>query len=52
MGVKQDVQVRTINVIRSDVGGGRTVALAATTGGLYPPNADLFPKRKPIKKFG
>ena len=46
MSVKQDVQVWTINVIRSNVGGGRTAALAVANGALYPTEADLHPEAK------
>ena len=46
VSVKQDVKVRAIDVIRSDVGGGRTAALAVADGALYPAKADLFPETR------
>ena len=47
LGMKQDVQVRAVNVIWSNVGGGRTATLAVGNGALYPPNPNLFPEMKP-----
>jgi len=44
MSVEQDVQVRAVDIIRSDVGGGRTAALAVADGALYPTKADLSPE--------
>jgi len=44
VSVKQDVEVRATDVIRSDVCGGRTAALAIANGTLYPAEADLFPE--------
>ena len=44
--MKQDVQVRTVNVIWSDVCGGRATTLAVGNGGLHPANTDLFPETK------
>ena len=46
--MKQDVSVRAVNVIRSNVGRGGAAALAVANGSLYPTKADLFPER--IKK--
>jgi len=43
MSVNQDVQVWAIDVIRPDVGGGRTAALAVADGARYPTEANLFP---------
>jgi len=42
--MKQDVQVQAINAIWSNIGGGRTAALAVGNGDLHPAKADLFPK--------
>ena len=50
LSVKQDVQVWAVNVIRSNVGGGRAAAPAVTNGALYPTDANLFPKREDDKK--
>ena len=52
MSVKQDVQVRAINVIWPNVGGGRTAALAVGDGSLYPAKADLSPEAKINTKSG
>jgi len=46
MSVNQDVQVWAIDVIRSNVGGGRTAALAVADGALYPTEADLSPRTR------
>ena len=46
MCMNQDVQVRAIDVIRSNVGGGRTAALAVADGALYPTKADLSPRTR------
>jgi len=48
VSVKQNVEVRATDVIRSDVGGGRAAALAIADGGLYPAEANLF-QQEPIK---
>ena len=40
------MQVRAIDVFRSNVGGGRTAALPPADGGLYPAKADLFTETK------
>jgi len=46
MSINQDVQVRAIDVIRPNVGGGRTAALAVASGARYPTKANLFPRTK------
>jgi len=46
MNLNQDVQVRAIDVIRSNVGSGRTTAPAAADGGLHPTKSNLPPKRE------
>jgi len=47
------VQVRAVDIIRSDVGIGRTAALAIADGALYPAEADLFPETKTNqRKYG
>jgi len=48
VSVKQNVEVRAVDIIRSDVGGGRAAALAIADGAMYPAEANLF-QREPIK---
>ena len=50
MSVKQNVQVRAVDIIRSDVGGGRTAALAVADRALYPAEADLSPETRANQK--
>ena len=47
--VNQDVQVRAIDVIRPNVGGGRAAAPAVANGALYPTDTNLFTKREDDK---
>jgi len=42
MGVKKDMQVRTIDVVRSNVSSGRTATCAIANAALDPSNAYLF----------
>jgi len=51
MSINQDVQVRAIDVIRFNVGGGRTATLAVADGALYPTKANLFPRPKDSQKI-
>jgi hypothetical protein len=46
MGVKQDMQVRTIDVVRSNVGSGRAATCAIADAALDPSNANLFHEMK------
>jgi len=46
LSMEQDVQVRAVNVIRSNVASGRTAALAVADGALHPTKADLSPKKQ------
>jgi len=50
MSVNQDVEVRAIDIIRSNVCGSRTAALAVADTARYPTNANLFPKTKANQK--
>ena len=51
MSTNQDMQVRAINAISPNIGGGRTAALAVGDGGLYPAEADLSPEKKVNKQM-
>jgi hypothetical protein len=42
MSVKQDMQVRTMDVVRSNVCSGRAATRSIANGALDPPNANLF----------
>jgi len=50
MSVNQDVEVRAIDITRSNVCGSRTAALAVADTARYPTNANLFPGTKANQK--
>jgi len=52
VNVKQDVQVRAVNVLRSNVGNGRTAALAVADGGRRPSKTNLPHKNESQSKNG
>jgi len=53
VSVNQDVEIRAVDVIRSDIGGGRAAAPAVANGPLYPAEANLFPETKSNqRKYG
>src|SRR5258705_6676483 len=49
MGVKQDMQVRTIDVVRSNVGSGRAATCPIADAALNPSNANLFHEIRTIR---
>src|SRR5260221_9409701 len=49
LSVEQDMQVRTIDVVRSNVGSGRTATCAIADAALDPSNANLFHEIRTIR---
>ena len=52
VNMKQDVQVRAVNVVRPNIGSGRTAALAVADAGLHPTKTNLPPQNESRSKNG
>jgi len=51
MGVKKDIQVRTVDVVRSNISSGRTATCAIANAALHPSNAYLFHEMRTSQKM-